>query len=135
MPAVNTVRGGSMDSNGVQCDQHAGAVFFDHLEAVTEGVPESFLWNVGESDCSEWADNGSFDSPYFNKPQLVAEQGFVVMSEVMMTVERSRILRLSDSPLDPLPFVRRQKKSYPPHNQLWGNILGINKKNPNCFSL
>jgi hypothetical protein len=38
------------------CDQSALADFFDELEAVIDGIPAAFVYNVDESSWSEWAD-------------------------------------------------------------------------------
>jgi hypothetical protein len=45
-----------MDRARVQCHQNAIAEFWDELEAVIEGIPAEFVYNVDVSGCSHWAD-------------------------------------------------------------------------------
>jgi hypothetical protein len=41
------------------CDQSALADFFNDLEAVIDGIPAAFVYDVDESGWSEWADKST----------------------------------------------------------------------------
>jgi hypothetical protein len=56
MPDVKRLIGLPMDNSRVHCDQRAVADFYDELEAVIDGIPAEFVYNVDEGGCSEWAD-------------------------------------------------------------------------------
>jgi hypothetical protein len=45
-----------MDHAGVTCDQSALTDVYDGLEAVIDGIPAAFVYNVDETGGSEWAD-------------------------------------------------------------------------------
>jgi hypothetical protein len=56
LPGVKSVSGIPMETQRVLCAQEDIAGFYDELEAVCEGIPAAFIWNVDETGCNEWTD-------------------------------------------------------------------------------
>jgi hypothetical protein len=56
IPEVKSVIGIPMETERVECNQGHVADFYDELEAVVDGIPAAFVFNVDESGCCEWSD-------------------------------------------------------------------------------
>jgi hypothetical protein len=53
LSGVKTVAGIPTEKQRVQVDQQTVADFYDELEAMIDGIPAAFIWNMDESGCDE----------------------------------------------------------------------------------